>query len=103
MPPSASLTCRQHPAPEKPPHSRKHRLPEILSPRIGGEKCGAAGGARERAERRPEQTVPSRTSAALCRPAKLVPSYTCLLYTSDAADDLHCVDLGGRRIIKTKK
>ena len=26
----------------------------------------------------------------------------CLLYTSDAADDLHCVDLGGRRIIKKK-
>ena len=25
----------------------------------------------------------------------------CLLYTSDAADDLLCVDLGGRRIIKT--
>ena len=23
----------------------------------------------------------------------------CLLYTSDAADDLLCVDLGGRRII----
>src|SRR5450756_3107019 len=29
--------------------------------------------------------------------------YTCLLYTSDAADDLLCVDLGGRRIIKKKK
>ena len=27
----------------------------------------------------------------------------CLLYTSDAADDLRCVDLGGRRIIKKKK
>ena len=27
----------------------------------------------------------------------------CLLYTSDAADDLLCVDLGGRRIIKNKK
>src|SRR5450756_16035 len=27
-------------------------------------------------------------------------SSTCLLYTSDAADDLLCVDLGGRRIIK---
>src|SRR5450756_3250243 len=27
-------------------------------------------------------------------------SYYCLLYTSDAADDLLCVDLGGRRIIK---
>src|SRR5450756_723596 len=25
---------------------------------------------------------------------------SCLLYTSDAADDLLCVDLGGRRIIK---
>ena len=27
----------------------------------------------------------------------------CLLYTSDAADDLHCVNLGGRRIFKKKK
>src|SRR5450756_2934426 len=27
----------------------------------------------------------------------------CLLYTSPAADDLLCVDLGGRRIIKKKK
>mgnify|MGYP002681143822 CR=1 FL=1 len=29
--------------------------------------------------------------------------YSCLLYTSDAADDLHCVDLGGRRSMKKKK
>src|SRR5680860_1874258 len=29
-------------------------------------------------------------------------SSSCLLYTSDAADDLLCVDLGGRRIIKKK-
>ena len=28
------------------------------------------------------------------------PSTFCLLYTSDAADDTPCVDLGGRRIIK---
>src|SRR5665213_2102990 len=28
--------------------------------------------------------------------------YACLLYTSDAADDLLCVDLGGRRIINKK-
>ena len=27
----------------------------------------------------------------------------CLLYTSDAADDLPCVDLGGRRIIKQNR
>ena len=26
----------------------------------------------------------------------------CLLYTSDAADDLLCVDVGGRRIIQKK-
>mgnify|MGYP002682059017 CR=1 FL=1 len=27
------------------------------------------------------------------------PFYSCLLYTSDAADELTCVDLGGRRIL----
>ncbi|GAB5824278.1 hypothetical protein JMUB7540_28370 [Staphylococcus aureus] len=27
-------------------------------------------------------------------------AWACLLYTSDAADDTPCVDLGGRRIIK---
>src|SRR5665811_1794400 len=30
-------------------------------------------------------------------------SYVCLLYTSDAADDLTRVDLGGRRIIKKQR
>ena len=30
------------------------------------------------------------------------PLKACLLYTSDAADDLLCVDLGGRRLIKKK-
>ena len=29
-------------------------------------------------------------------------SKICLLYTSDAADDLLCVDLGGRSIIQKK-
>ena len=33
----------------------------------------------------------------------LIGSDTCLLYTSDAADERSSVDLGGRRIIKTKK
>src|SRR5659263_145138 len=32
--------------------------------------------------------------------ATLILYHLCLLYTSDAADDLLCVDLGGRRIIK---
>ena len=34
---------------------------------------------------------------------KRSPLKRCLLYTSDAADDLTRVDLGGRRIIKKKK
>ena len=33
----------------------------------------------------------------------LVNNDTCLLYTSDAADERSSVDLGGRRIIKQKK
>ena len=33
----------------------------------------------------------------------VVYSETCLLYTSDAADERSSVDLGGRRIIKKKK
>ena len=33
---------------------------------------------------------------------QLVKMMVCLLYTSDAADDLLCVDLGGRRISKKK-
>ena len=30
------------------------------------------------------------------------PDFSCLLYTSDAADERSSVDLGGRRIIKKK-
>ena len=41
-----------------------------------------------------------RRHALECLAKKYSP---CLLYTSDAADDLLCVDLGGRRIIKKKK
>ena len=31
------------------------------------------------------------------------PTLSCLLYTSDAADERSSVDLGGRRILKKKK
>src|SRR5665648_1254062 len=34
---------------------------------------------------------------------RCLPVNTCLLYTSDAADEEDSVDLGGRRIIKKKK
>ena len=35
--------------------------------------------------------------------AELIRIWSCLLYTSDAADERSSVDLGGRRIIKKKK
>src|SRR5665809_40548 len=40
------------------------------------------------------------TLAYFILPVDIVPD---IIYTSDAADDLLCVDLGGRRIIKKKK
>ena len=36
-------------------------------------------------------------------PEEAIRITACLLYTSDAADDLLCVDIGGRPIIKKKK
>src|SRR5450756_3128458 len=48
----------------------------------------------------------SSTGSSCCQLASVGPwprlNNACLLYTSDAADDLLCVDLGGRRIIKKK-
>src|SRR5450756_3181723 len=48
------------------------------------------------------QSVPGRRPG-LRLESPFAVSEACLLYTSDAADDLLCVDLGGRRIIKKKK
>src|SRR5450756_3183853 len=49
------------------------------------------------------QTSPPRmTSGSVDAAPSSRPFLCCLLYTSDAADDLLCVDLGGRRIIKKK-
>src|SRR5450756_3094177 len=56
--------------------------------------------------RRLVRTSSSRSGSVLSVTAEAGVSrrrLTCLLYTSDAADDLLCVDLGGRRIIKKKK
>ena len=45
----------------------------------------------------------SFTEASAEATRRVVALNPCLLYTSDAADDMQCVDLGGRRIIKKKK
>eukprot|EP00658_Telonema_sp_P-2_P071688 TRINITY_DN60916_c0_g1_i1.p1 TRINITY_DN60916_c0_g1~~TRINITY_DN60916_c0_g1_i1.p1 ORF type:complete len:546 (-),score=72.19 TRINITY_DN60916_c0_g1_i1:116-1753(-) len=47
-----------------------------------------------------QKRLPSRVSSA---PANRAIGTTCLLYTSDAADEEDSVDLGGRRIMKKKK
>ena len=43
-----------------------------------------------------------RARGRIVHPGEARLFHACLLYTSDAADDLLCVDLGGRRIIKKK-
>ncbi len=59
--------------------------------------------------RRAEKTTPKRdgtrtacTALALLALTLPAQGQTCLLYTSDAADEPSSVDLGGRRIIKKK-
>ena len=50
----------------------------------------------------PNNTNSSDTLYQQIEKEAICPCSSCLLYTSDAADDLLCVDLGGRRIIKKK-
>src|SRR5665254_28925 len=65
---------------------------EMLRSLVGSEMC-----IRDRHGNRQRNTNKSRCLYTRHRPR------SCLLYTSDAADDLTRVDLGGRRIIKKKK
>ena len=53
---------------------------------------------------RPDTRTMKNSSILLWKMARnLARSNSCLLYTSDAADERSSVDLGGRRIIKKKK
>ena len=69
---------------------------------MGSEMCIRDRGRDGR--RLPELRIPIPPRLAGARPwlrSTLLPR-TCLLYTSDAADERSSVDLGGRRIIKKK-
>src|SRR5450756_3197197 len=77
-------------------------------PTLAIEPSGAGGGTGRRRRAVPRFAAPfvvPLLPSALVRWCGICLSdiTTCLLYTSDAADDLLCVDLGGRRIIKKKK
>src|SRR5450756_3206275 len=94
------------PAPSEPPKSR------ILTPLTGNanrpraEAKAMAGLNRAGSFSAPRFGLPLTVAGAPCRlavAAAFAALFTsCLLYTSDAADDLLCVALGGRRIIKKK-
>ena len=46
---------------------------------------------------------PAEETRYIAAYARIIGVQDCLLYTSDAGDDLLCVDLGGRRSTKKKK
>ena len=77
---------------------------EMLRSLVGSEMCIRDSA---RPDRRAHAKTPGWATAFTPFVARIVqnprPALACLLYTSDAADDLLCVDLGGRRIIKKKK
>src|SRR5665213_4245749 len=90
------------------PLSRRHALAALAAAavqrraagagaegRVGGAAIGPSG----RILLRAAATGDARRSASslIDIVAKRIHSRLCLLYTSDAADDLLCVDLGGRR------
>ena len=76
---------------------------EMLRSLVGSEMCIRDSG--RRGPHRPHALQHPGRSRRSARAHRRVPGrvMSCLLYTSDAADDLLCVDLGGRRIIKKKK
>mgnify|MGYP003381636513 CR=1 FL=1 len=50
-----------------------------------------------------EALTPGSKPLPILPPLEKESDFSCLLYTSDAADERSSVDLGGRRIIKQKK
>src|SRR5659263_554918 len=91
---------------QSPPEVRDRTLESLVdrSPPPGlSRRSPIRKGDRERRLLPPRRATPHLPLPDAGHRDGLRPSQTqgcCLLYTSDAADDLLCVDLGGRRIIK---
>ena len=75
---------------------------DLVRSRGLGDVYKRQGAHRGRVPRRPGRTRHRLGSHPTTRAAQGHPVFTCLLYTSDAADERSSVDLGGRRIIKKK-
>ena len=75
-------------------HHNKLDAPSGTALMIADELCGASPV--------PYHYVYDRHAERRKREPTEIGIHACLLYTSDAADDLLCVDLGGTRIIKKK-
>ena len=73
---------------------------EMLRSLVGSEMCIRDRRARPLAPPAPLRRRSPRAHRADRRHRHPRARAPCLLYTSDAADDLPCVDLGGRRLIK---
>ena len=69
---------------------------------MGSEMCIRDRSGRPPRPRRASAALPSERSPAVGVRREGARRNPCLLYTSDAADERSSVDLGGRRIIKTK-
>src|SRR5659263_761111 len=88
-------SCAGHTASPKGEQHARRRATSGASGRALSAAKGERGGRQYRKEFQIDFRVPKGKPMGI--------GNTCLLYTSDAADDLLCVDLGGRRIIKKKK
>ena len=70
---------------------------------MGSEMCIRDRDESHRAKERSSQQTEVAIMLGRRIPNRYILTGTCLLYTSDAADERSSVDLGGRRIIKKKK
>eukprot|EP00831_Metopus_contortus_P082504 TRINITY_DN8938_c0_g1_i2.p3 TRINITY_DN8938_c0_g1~~TRINITY_DN8938_c0_g1_i2.p3 ORF type:complete len:184 (+),score=79.14 TRINITY_DN8938_c0_g1_i2:153-704(+) len=91
-------------ADEKKERERQAEEARLEAERLAKEKEEQEKKEREEAEEKEREEAEAKAKEeAEAKAKEEAEAKACLLYTSDAADDTPCVDLGGRRIIKKKK
>src|SRR5450756_541376 len=95
---------RFSPAQQQALSGRQNKVAKLENPIFCGAHCTILGDLQEKFKAYPETSCRPRSiiwlPGVLHRTSPSPRGRDYLLYTSDAADDLLCVDLGGRRIIK---